>query len=454
MDKLDANIRDAMKALESTVPDSYFDQFESRLEARLEVEAMAGPEMMEQGVGMDDSPPPVSPPEPKEENTGLHDIKELARSQKKRISKRMTTESDLEQSLLASSSALSAVALPEPGKDKPTFETRGTTSRSKSKSTSTDAATAVGPAARGEDPRGLPVWIYAAVGVVAAAAVIFFIVRGGKDDSTSSADQVAMSDNAAAEKKGDGASATARGADSSKSLAPSATGGGAATDGVVQPDDGDTADSDDTGDDPGMVAEADDGDDDDDDSAERSALTRDADKDRGADRDKKKSDKKKSDKKKDDKKKSDKKKSDNKKDDKKDAKKDDTSGDKKKDDTGGGEPSLDDLLNDASGGAVDTSGGSKETVKKPSKKKLSSSDIKKGMAPIMGSAKACYDGEPGTVKIKFSVDPSGKVTKAYAMGKWSDKAAGKCIARLVKGVTFPAFDGRTSSFSFPFLLTQ
>ncbi len=96
----------------------------------------------------------------------------------------------------------------------------------------------------------------------------------------------------------------------------------------------------------------------------------------------------------------------------------------------------------------------KKEAAKPSKTKITMTDVRKHVGGISGKVNGCYARykQSGTAKIRFTVAPSGKVTKAYAKGAFKGTETGKCASHHVKKVKFPAFAGRPQSFTYPFLL--
>lgn len=125
---------------------------------------------------------------------------------------------------------------------------------------------------------------------------------------------------------------------------------------------------------------------------------------------------------------------------------------------GGGDQSIEDLLNQASGGAQKPSeggsGGGGEV--KPEKTGLDGKDIKAGMSSVKGKAQACYDahGVAGHVKIKATVDPSGKVLKADVTGEFAGTPTGQCVADAVKTATFATWTGAPMTVSYGFTLVE
>ena len=120
----------------------------------------------------------------------------------------------------------------------------------------------------------------------------------------------------------------------------------------------------------------------------------------------------------------------------------------KKAEGGEGEPSFDALLKEA--GVQD---------KKPAKvalekKSLSGADIKKGMSSIGAKAQACYQGTQGTAQVKLTVSPDGSVKSVAVTGVFAGTPVAACVSSAVKGATFPAWDGGPQSFGYSYLLAE
>jgi len=129
-DDLDEPIRAAMKTLDEQVPSGYFEALPNQVLARL----LEGSSMQhgstttdnrEAGLTPPQAPPPVeldTAPTPKaaerDEDSGLHDIRNLAQSTKQRLSSRRITNSPpISDDVLASSSgSWKNIALPQPAK--------------------------------------------------------------------------------------------------------------------------------------------------------------------------------------------------------------------------------------------------------------------------------------------------------------------------------------------------
>ncbi len=447
--KVDDDIRDACAALERAVPDDYFEslggRIEARLDAELEGEAMGlnvTPTMTNDSGNKSDTPPPAGRSgSSREENTGLHDIKAMATSTKKRISRRMSTESDHEESLLASasSSSLAAVVLPEPGKDEEHYADEGAAAPR-----AVAASTAGVAAADAERGSGLPLWIYGVAGAaVAAAAIIFFVVRSGDKEQTT----VARSEAAAGAADTSAANQpTSPAPEPTASSIPQASGAAAAGD--------ETSDSVAPAEDPSSATASD----------QRSAA---ADKDveakpaeapPAAPTAPAKQDR------------SERSRSHSRRSTGRTSASSSSSSKasaspashhaaKSKPKSGDGKRSLDDLLDEAAGGAVankDVAPADKPAEKKaPSKTELSRGDITGGMRKVSGRVSACYDKfqEAGTVMVKVAIDPDGHVSSASATGKFKNTDTGLCVAQAVEKAKFPAWDGTTQHINYPFLLS-
>ena len=435
MDPLDETVRAAMRALEEGVtPRDYFDRLPDRIHARLEgsmqTESQTDTENVSNGV--------VST-EANREDSGLHDIKALAQTTRNRISRRQTSQHDIDETLLASSqSGLHAVALPDPAKmvQLPTVDE----ARALARSTAGMAAVAVdeveaaparvavaAPAA--ERGKGVPVWVWAGGGLAAAAAVIGFVVIGGKDAKEQSAPPAEPSVVQGESKPGGTASAPA--------AVPPARDEGITTGGLAE----DTPSADPA---PAVAAEPEP------EPEEEAAKPDDA--EPKTDRRKDRADENKVvDAKKD------KTKSDQKTDDQKD---------KGKEEKKAPPPPVDKKLEGAVLGAGDEDvlgigdalggGGGKKKDEAPKRTELSSQELRDGLDAINGKAKACYGahGQTGTVKVKLTISPSGKVTKASATGDLAGTPAGDCVVSAVKSATFPAWEGAPKSTIYVVLLSD
>ena len=448
MDPIDDIVRDAMKALEaSSTPRDYFDQLPERIHVRLEgsmqTERSGSPDgSLNSSDGH--STDGVVRADASEENSGLHDIKALARSTKTQVARRRaTSQHEIDSTLLShAQSGLHAVALPDPAKmvQLPTVEEARALARTthgmaavaaEVDDTSARTATSAREPAAARS-KGLPVWLWAGGGLAAAAAAVMAFVVLGKDTgkqaeeaAAPAADQVTREEPAPMAAAGSPASTV----QPLEEKAPAA-----------KPDEGITTSG--IAADPAPPAPAE----------EKEASA--------------KSDRKKKDKGGDDEadaekafKKDTKVKSDDKADDdvvvppkdepKKDAKK--TEAEKKLEGAVLGAGDSDELgIGDALGG------GDSKKDDAPKKTELTNQEVRDGLDAINGKAKACYGahGQTGTVKVKLTIAPSGKVSKASASGDLAGTPAGDCVVSAVKSADFPAWDGAPKSTSYVVLLSD
>jgi hypothetical protein len=121
----------------------------------------------------------------------------------------------------------------------------------------------------------------------------------------------------------------------------------------------------------------------------------------------------------------------------------------------GGE-SVDDILDDMVLGTPKDAPKVEAAAAKPDKKALDRRDVSTAMGAIQEEARSCFGVEKvtGTVSVKFSVGPSGKISSAAATGTFAGTPTGTCVADAVKGAHFPPYDGSPTSFTFPFLLSE
>lgn len=443
MDPIDDIVRDAMKALEgASTPRDYFDQLPDRIAVRLEGS-------MQTEHPTDSSKPHTDGVVQRVEDSGLHDIKALAQSTKTQISRRrQTSQHDIDQTLMAhSQSGLHAVALPDPAKmvQLPTVDEARALAR-----TTHGMAAVLGPEERGpgtevdETParaaarepvaargKGLPVWLWAGGGLAAAAAAVMaFVVLGGKDTASGKASQAAVADESEAPPAEPEAAAASAPAATVEPLreAPAAD-RGITTSGIAA--------------DPAPPAPAEAARPDDSPRVDRKKKDKAGD-DSDVDRAFKKDEKVKLDDKADDDVVSPKKDEP-----KKDVKK--TEAEKKLEGAVLGKGDSDELgIGDALGGGDDK----KDDEAK--KTELTNQEVRDGLDAINGKAKACYGahGQTGTVKVKLTIAPSGKVSKATASGDLAGTPAGDCVVSAVKSAEFPAWDGAPKSTSYVVLLSD
>jgi hypothetical protein len=73
------------------------------------------------------------------------------------------------------------------------------------------------------------------------------------------------------------------------------------------------------------------------------------------------------------------------------------------------------------------------------------------MGRVQGAVTACGGGEHGVATVQIAVAGStGHVSNATVGGQFAGTPVGSCIARAVRGATFPHFRNPTFSFTFPF----
>ncbi len=115
---------------------------------------------------------------------------------------------------------------------------------------------------------------------------------------------------------------------------------------------------------------------------------------------------------------------------------------------GEGEPSFDALLKEA---GVNEKKEAKPTLEK---KALTSDDFKKGIGEVVPKAKGCYKGTQGTAMVKLTVAPSGAISKVSVVGDFAGKPEAACVSSAIKAATFPPWDGGPQSFTYAVLLSD
>ena len=461
-DDLDNLLRRAMKTLEDQVPPGYLEDFPSRTLARLEdgsvhdepldeIGAAGSSELIPAGTAAAPAvaapapaaAEPAPPAKPREEDSGLHDIRNLASSQRMRLSSKRSSQGPIrtDDDVLASASgSWRAVALPEPammvalpeppdltapppaseGKAakskaaKPKAAEPGTAAAAKGTAKtagrSREAAAAVEqpaqvtpitagkprpePAAPSSGKRGAMI-AAAGLGLAAAAGVVFFV-------ST----QRSKSDDAARE-------AAAPAGQSSMQLPELQRVQPPAPAAIAAPDPAATA---------GSAA-----------PAAAAPAEQPADKGKAADVAPAKPSR------------SIGKYVPNVEDtpgapDKKD--------DAKKKKPEPGDPDFDKLLKEA--------GYQEKQAEAPKldKKSLSGDDIKKSMNAVASKVASCYAGEQGTAAVRLTVAPTGQIQKVTVTGEFAGTPVGACVEGAVQLATFPPWDGGPQSVNYSYLLAE
>ena len=402
---VEAELEHAFAELDSKIPDGVFETFSSKVAASLEREATM------QTRRSDLSAPTPPPPAERQEHTGLHEIKALAETAQQRIRRRRTSESDVELAMLSSSSsALSAVVLPDP-----------------------EASSQIEIAAPPETPiaapapvsTGLPAWIWAAGGTAlvaaAIAAALFIFSRGGSADPEPT-DTVAVADRAAEPTVTPAPSSPPPAAEPEPEPQPEP-----AAEPAVAPLPDDEAE-------PESELELEE-DVSDRESARASKRERpERQRARRTERSRPKAATRKPD--------------------RGDVETRDEGGADRKEASGAG-ADIDALLDEVAGQAPEKKKPAEKVEEKTfDKKRLDSGDIRSAMGGVSGAVKACQKktGFVGRVSVKFSVSPSGSVARVKASGASGPVHA--CVAGAVKRARFPSFQPPAMSFSYSFLLSD
>ncbi len=363
-------------------------------------------------------------PEPtRDENSGLHEIKALASTTRRRISQKITSETEAEESLLvgASSGSFRAAALPDPAREKaapPRVEARPVVARPGS-----DADRRPMPARSSS----APFWLLGGVATAAAAAAVAVFVFGvgrekqsdeGKDVIARTETPPAAAEQAAATAAPDGTLKFAE-PPPPPAAEPAAGAPAAAPDMAAAQSTPADLEADETrGAVEGGIAKGRagaGGGKSNEHHAEPAKESRD-DKNSDKDREKKAAPARKVDGK-----------------------------------------DLGDVLDQVTGKVEEKPAQvEQEGPKKPVKKELDRSDVAKAMGAVRGSVMKCRDKEQfeGTVTVRFQVSPSGQVTSAEATGSKAGSPTGACVSAAVKKAKFPPFDGAPTSFTYPFLLAE
>ncbi len=380
-----------------------------------------------------------------DETSGLYDLKELASSAKKRRTQRLSSEMDAQQSLLQSSAALEAVALPDPKKSQAMaipvigLDSPSGANTTKIKATQSSSLASVNATELPSATSGSKTWLLVGVALVAIAGAAAFMLLKNNESTTEAAPSAAKASAAVALDDSETPTAV--------QALPEAT-EDQALDEAVEPEQAeDAVEVQPLVEDQGA-------------NGANADLTKDASKDtaKTATTDKANA--------KVESKNSDKlvAKSSAKDGEAKDSAAADTEVSKTtkgktekvpvKTEDLGSNASVDDILSSVTGG-VDSTAKVEDTDKGPSKKELDRGDVAKAMKQISPAAKACFSAEEfsGMVTVKYSVGSDGKVTGAQATGAHKTSKTGACVAEAVSKAKFPAFSGNPMSFTFPILLS-
>jgi len=88
--------------------------------------------------------------------------------------------------------------------------------------------------------------------------------------------------------------------------------------------------------------------------------------------------------------------------------------------------------------------------------RLTRVDVVAGINQIKGKVMACGTAHKaaGTVKVKLTVGPNGKVVSAAAQDTFAGTAVGKCVEAAVKKASFRKVKGAPMTVMYPFVLTS
>lgn len=465
-DELDLRLRAAAAALAGLAPAGRVDELALRVEAELaQIDlspvspqpAVSKPleSRMTSDTDEKSGPANVTPPSGRTEDSGLHDIKALAQDTRRRISRRITSQHDIDPDLLASSTgSMRMIALPEPAMVVALPEAPA--SMEAVREAMKDPAMAAAAAAVPIQRKRPTLWIgLGAAAVAAAAAAVIIAGGGGGDGDKKSTTQVAANEAAArqsvesvrvsAPAMGSGSAMvaavtpdTASGAaagvpESDPATAPAVTGAGSVA--IAPPPAAGSAAG-------GSARTVDGGK-----GVDKTPRGGSADvKPAGGSAAKPGGDSK-------------------------------AAGGGSAKPAGGavatgagggggpkGEKSIEDLLNDASGGSSkpkDTGGGGgggggDTAPTGPTKTSLEPKEIKAGMSAVAGAAQSCFGkhGVAGHVKVKATVTSSGSVSKVDATGEFAGTPTGACVAGAVKGASFPSWTGAPMTVTYSFTLQE
>ncbi len=117
-------------------------------------------------------------------------------------------------------------------------------------------------------------------------------------------------------------------------------------------------------------------------------------------------------------------------------------------------PQLDSGTSPTAVTAPGTPGAPGEAAGAPAKapqKKLSSTSTRSTIRMARKSIVGCMKDRKGLVQVRMTVEGSGKVSAAAAMGQHASTEVGACVKKEVLKLSFPPFDGPSRTFIFPFI---
>ena len=92
-----------------------------------------------------------------------------------------------------------------------------------------------------------------------------------------------------------------------------------------------------------------------------------------------------------------------------------------------------------------------------SRDQLKPFEIQLGMSKVKSKVQSCYQRfrEPGMVSVTLTIAPSGRVTSAWATGKFAGTDTGHCVERAVESARFRPFSGPAmDGIDYPFMLSR
>ncbi len=96
----------------------------------------------------------------------------------------------------------------------------------------------------------------------------------------------------------------------------------------------------------------------------------------------------------------------------------------------------------------------KAEAPKLERKSLSGEDIKKGMNAVTPKVSSCYAGQQGTASVRLTVAPTGQVQKVTVSGVFAGTPVGACVEGAVQLATFPPWDGGPQSINYSYLIAE
>lgn len=86
--------------------------------------------------------------------------------------------------------------------------------------------------------------------------------------------------------------------------------------------------------------------------------------------------------------------------------------------------------------------------------KRNQAELRRHLAATDADLRACFErfGVPGMVQVQLTIESSGRVSSAAAVGTFASTPTGDCAVRAVKNMRLPPFAGPPLEITYPIVL--